>query len=283
MLYVATVYPAPLVFTDAQQVANLYTGSLVVLDARTGKLVWHHQATPHDFHDWDLTQVSPLFRADVDGKPGDFVSVVGKEGLLRILDRESRAQVTAVAVTRRHNVEAPVTQEGVYACPGPLGGVQWNGPAYSPRTNMLYVASVEWCGTFKKAETLAHVPGQNYMGGSFRPDPMEQSRGWLTAVDASTGAVRWRYESPRPMLAAVTVTSADLVFTGELGGDFLVLDARDGTVVFRYHIGSAMGGGIVTYQVAGKQYVAVMSGTARRCVRRPPAPATVTIFGVPTP
>ena len=176
-----------------------------------------------------------------------------------------------------------MTEEGVYACPGPLGGVQWNGPAFSPRTNMLYVPSVEWCGTFKKAATLVHVPGQNYMGGTYQPDPMEQSRGWLTAIDASTGTIRWRYESPRPMLAAVTVTSADLVFTGELGGDFLVLDARDGSVVLRYHIGSAIGGGIVTYQVAGKQYVAVMSGTATYFWRTPRAPATVTIFAVPAP
>jgi alcohol dehydrogenase (cytochrome c) len=283
LVFVATGNPAPDFFADARQGANLYTGSLVVLDARTGKLVWHHQATPHDSHDWDLTQVSPLFSANVDGKPRSFVAVVGKEGLLRILDRESRAQVTTVAVTRRHNVEVPVTEAGVYACPGPLGGVQWNGPAFSSRTNMLYVPSVEWCGTFKKAATLVHVPGQNYMGGTYQPDPMEQSRGWLTAIDASTATIRWRYKSPRPMVAAVTVTSADLLFTGELGGDFLVLDARDGSVVFRYHIGGAMGGGIVTYQVAGKQYVAVMSGTATYFWGTPPAPATVTIFAVPTP
>jgi alcohol dehydrogenase (cytochrome c) len=283
LVFVATGNPAPDFFADARQGANLYTGSLVVLDARTGKLVWHHQATPHDSHDWDLTQVSPLFSANVDGKLRSFVAVVGKEGLLRILDRESRAQVTTVAVTRRHNVEVPVTEAGVYACPGPLGGVQWNGPAFSSRTNMLYVPSVEWCGTFKKAATLVHVPGQNYMGGTYQPDPMEQSRGWLTAIDASTATIRWRYKSLRPMVAAVTVTSADLLFTGELGGDFLVLDARDGSVVFRYHIGGAMGGGIVTYQVAGKQYVAVMSGTATYFWGTPPAPATVTIFAVPTP
>src|SRR5262249_61963239 len=106
LVFVATGNPAPDFFTDARQGANLYTGSLVVLDARTGKLVWHHQATPHDFHDWDLTQVSPLFRADVDGKPGDFVSVVGKEGLLRILDRERPAQAAAVPPPPPHNPHA---------------------------------------------------------------------------------------------------------------------------------------------------------------------------------
>jgi alcohol dehydrogenase (cytochrome c) len=283
LVFVATGNPAPDFYSDVRRGANLYTSSLVVLDARTGKRVWHHQATPHDLHDWDLTQVSPLFRADVDGKPRRLVSVVGKEGLLRILDRESRAQIVAVPVTRRENAEVPVTEEGVYVCPGVLGGVQWNGPAFSPRTNMLYVPSVDWCGTFKKAGTLVHVPGQNYLGGTWLADPMDQSRGWLSAIDASTGAIRWRYQSRRPMLAAVTVTSADLVFTGELGGDFLVLDAKDGTVLFRHNTGGAMNGGIVTYQLAGKQYVAATSGSATRFWRTPPAPAAVTIYALPAP
>jgi len=283
LLYVATGNPAPDFFTGVRRGANLYTSSLVVLEARTGKLVWHHQATPHDLHDWDLTQASPLFRAEVDGTPRDLVSIVGKEGLLRILDRRNRSQIAALAVTRRENVEAPVTVEGVYACPGVLGGVQWNGPAFSPRTNMLYVPSVEWCGTFKKAEMLVHVPGQVYLGGTYQPDPIEKSRGWLTAIDASTGTIRWRYESARPMLAAVTVTSTDLVFTGELGGDFLVLDARDGSVVYRYHLDSAMSGGIVTYQVAGQQYIAVASGSTTRFWRTPQAAAAVTIFAIPAP
>src|SRR5262249_49862224 len=124
---------------------------------------------------------------------------------------------------------------------------------------------------------------RNYLGGSYVPDPMEKSRGWLTAIDASTGAIRWRYESPRPMLAAVTVTSADLVFTGELGGDFLVLDARDGSAVHRFHVGSAMAGGVVTYQVAGKQYVAVGSGSTARFWQTPATAAAITIFAVPAP
>jgi glucose dehydrogenase len=80
LVYVATGNPAPDFFTDVRRGANLYTNSLVVLDARTGKLVWHHQATPDDLHDWDLTQVSPLFRADVGGKPRSLVSLVARRG-----------------------------------------------------------------------------------------------------------------------------------------------------------------------------------------------------------
>ena len=284
LVFVAVGNPAPDFYDDVRRGSNLYTNSLVVLEARTGKLVWHYQAVPHDTHDWDLTQVSPLFRAEVKGKERRLVSVAGKDGLLRILDRESREPLYEVAVSRRQNVEVPLTAEGVHVCPGPLGGVQWNGPAFNPRTNMLYVASVDWCGTFKKAEELRHVIGQNYMGGTWARDPDEQARGWLTAIDVSTGAIRWRYESRRPMLAAVTATSTDLLFTGELGGDFLVLDARDGTVLYQHNTGGAMNGGIVTYQIGGKQYVAVTSGSANgRLWRTPAGSASVIIFSIPSP
>ena len=136
---------------------------------------------------------------------------------------------------------------------------------------------------FRKAEELRHVPGQLYLGGAWVRDPGEQARGWLSAIDASTGAIRWRYESRRPMLAAVTATSADLLFTGELAGDFLVLDARDGTVLYRYDTGGRMSGGIVTYQMGGQQYVAVTSGNASRLWGGPVASAVVIIFSIASP
>jgi len=279
LVFIAAANPSPDFFGDVRQGTNLYTNSLIVLDARTGKLAWHYQAIPHDTHDWDVTQVSPLFSAEVKGTTRRLVSVAGKDGLLHVLDRESREHLYEVAVSRRENVDVPLTTEGVFVCPGPLGGVQWNGPAFSPRTNMLYVPSVDWCGTFTKAEKLYHdVP---YLGGRWVRDHRDNGRGWLTAIDASTGAIRWRYESQRPMLAAVTVTSADLVFTGELGGDFLVLDARDGRVLHRHPTGGAMNGGIVTYRIDGTQYVAVTSGTATFFWHVPMAPATVTIFSLP--
>jgi alcohol dehydrogenase (cytochrome c) len=283
LVFIAVGNPAPDFFGDVRQGANLYTNSLVVLDARTGTLVWHYQAVPHDLHDWDLTQVSPLFTAEVNGAPRSLVSVVGKDGLLHVLDRETHEQIYEVAVTRRESVDVPPTLEGVRACPGPLGGVQWNGPAFNPRTNMLYVGAVDWCGTFMKAGRLEHVVGRIYLGGHFIPDPAEPARGWLTAIDASTGAIRWRYRSPRPMLAAITTTSTDLLFTGELGGDFLVLDARDGTVLHRFDTGGAMAGGVVTYQVAGKQYVAAISGVTTYFWGTRWSPARVTIFALPAP
>jgi glucose dehydrogenase len=161
-------------------------------------------------------------------------------------------------VTTIKNADVPVTKEGVLACPGPLGGVEWNGPALDRGLNTLYVNAVDWCWTFASDENVRHIPGRIYMGGSAQPESVPQ--GWLTAVDASSGAVKWKYQSKRPMISAVTATKGNVLFTGELTGDFLALDARDGKVLYRFNTGGAIGGGVVTYQEAGKQYVAVMSG-----------------------
>jgi len=279
-VYIPAGNPAPDFYGDVRLGDNLYTDSLVVLDARTGKLIWYYQATPHDTHDWDLTQVSPHFTAEAKGKSRSLVVVTGKDGLLRVFDRATHELIYEVPVTRRENATAPPTVDGVHVCPGTLGGVQWNGLAFSPRTNMLYVPSVEWCGTYKKAETLRYVEGLSYLGGSYSFDPVQDARGWLTAVDASSGVIRWQYQSSRPMVAGVTATAADLIFTGELNGDFIVLDARDGTVLYRFDTGAAISGGIVTYQVGGRQFVATTSGAATRFWQTPPASASVVVFSL---
>jgi alcohol dehydrogenase (cytochrome c) len=281
LLYVPVANPAPDFFNDNRPGSNLYTGSMIVLDARTGRLKWHYQAVPGDTHDWDLTQVSPLFTTTVAGKSRKLVAVVGKDGLLHVLDRETREHLYETPVTTRLNTDVPLTLEGVRACPGVLGGVLWNGPAYNPRTNMLYVPAVDWCGVFKKASEARHIPGQLYMGGTYIEDPIEKARGWLTAIDATTGQVRWRYESTRPMLAAVTTTSAELVFAGELTGDLVGLDARTGKVLYRFYTGGPMNGGIVTYSVNGKQYLAVASGSATGFWRAGPGSSTVIVFALP--
>ncbi|MFN0088530.1 MAG: PQQ-binding-like beta-propeller repeat protein [Blastocatellia bacterium] len=281
LVYIPVANPAPDFHADRRPGSNLYTGSMIVLDARTGKLRWFRQVVPHDTHDWDLTQTSPLFNATVDGKARKLVAVVGKDGLLHAFDRETREQVYETPVTTRLNTEVETTIEGVRACPGVLGGVLWNGPAFNPKTNMLYVPAVDWCGVFRKAADPRFIPGQIYMGGTYREDPVEKARGWVTAIDASTGKVAWRYESSRPMLAAVTTTSANLLFTGELSGDFLALDARAGKVLYRFHMGGPMNAGVITYAIDGRQYVAAASGSASGFWKAKPGSSTIVLFALP--
>jgi alcohol dehydrogenase (cytochrome c) len=257
-LYVAVTNPAPDLPASLRPGDNLYTNSVVALDVRTGALLWYEQLVPSDFHDWDLTQVSPLYRAPIAGRERSLMATAGKDGLLRVLDRETRERWFEAELTTRENVETPLTPEGVRACPGVLGGVEWNGPAYNERTGMLYIPAVDWCTTFHIAEEVRFIPGKVYMGGYTR---MEGSgKGRLTAIDGSDGSIEWRYDSPRPMLSGVTTTAGGLVLAGELTGDFLVLEASSGRELYRFNTGGPIGGGIVSYAVKGKQYVAVMSG-----------------------
>ena len=281
VVYVPVANPAPDFYGEARPGANLYTCAMVALDARTGKLRWFYQLVPHDEHDWDTTQASPLFSATIAGKTRKLVATAGKDGLLHVLDRETHKQVYEVPVTTRLNTDVPPTREGLRACPGVLGGVQWNGPAFNPGTNMLYVNAVDWCATFVKAADARYVEGAMYMGGTVRPEPPDKSRGWLTAIDASTGAVRWKYESPRPLLAAVTATSANLIFTGELLGDFMALDGKTGEVLYRSNTGGRLNGGVVTYSINGKQYIAVAAGNANGFWAVPPASAAIVLFSLP--
>ena len=154
--------------------------------------------------------------------------------------------------------EIALTPEGVRVCPGLFGGVEWNGPAYNERTNMLYVPAVDWCTTFHLAEEVRFIPGKGYLGGYVAMEGFGKGR--LTAVDGSDGTIRWRYDSPRPMVGAVTTTAGGLVLTGEFTGDFLILDAASGEELYRFNVGGPIGGGVVTYEANGKQYIAVMSG-----------------------
>ena len=281
LLFVAVANPAPDFYGEARPGANLYTDSMIVLDVRTGKLKWYYQVVPHDVHDWDLTQASPLFTANVNGKSRKLVATVGKNGVLHVVDRDTHERVFAVPVSSQLNVDVPLTTEATRVCPGIQGGVLWNGPAFNPRTNMLYVPSVEWCGHFGVSKEARFIEGQFYMGGFARLDQIDQARGWVTALDASTGKIQWRYQSLRQMVAAVTTTSSDLVFTGEMTGDFIVLDARDGKVLYRFNTGGPINGGVISYSVNGKQYVAAMSGNATSFWQARPGSSTAVVFALP--
>jgi alcohol dehydrogenase (cytochrome c) len=150
---------------------------------------------------------------------------------------------------------------GTHICPGLLGGMEWNGPAYNPRTNTLFVATVDWCGTFNKFDKPPEFAlNAHYYGGSVDPDPRDKAKGWLQAIDAATGDVRWRNQWPTPLVAGVTVTSGGVLFTGDLNNDFLVIDMRDGKTLYRFNTGGSIGGGVISYELGGKQYVATTSG-----------------------
>ena len=261
VLYVPVGNPSPDFYADVRPGSNLYTNSAVALDVKTGKLLWFRQFGPSDANDRDLSQVSPLFSATVKGKPRNLLTVSGKDGLLRMLDRDSHDVLYELPITTRTNFDAVPTVAGSHGCPGLLGGMEWNGPAYSPSTRTLYVAAVDWCGTFTKSDKPPQfTENAHYYGGAVTPDPRDQAKGWLQAIDATTGTMRWRKQWPTPLVAGITVTSGGVLFTGDLNNDFLAIDASNGKTLYRFNTGGSIGGGVISYEIGGKQYVATTSG-----------------------
>ena len=280
-LHIAVTNPAPDLPIHLRQGDNLYTNSIVVLDVRTGKLRWYRQLIKNDSHDYDVTHVTPLLTTMIGGAAKRLVATVGKDGMLRAIDRDSKAIAYEAAITTRENADTPVGLTPTHACPGVFGGVEWNGPAFNPGTNLLYVPAVDWCATYVAFEQVRHIPGKMYMGGTVNMDSPLKAQGWVTAIDASTGAVKWKFRSPRPMVAGVTTTAGNVVFAGELTGDFVAMDARTGDVRYRFNTGGPMGGGIATYSTGGKQYVAAASGSPSSFwVDRNPGSPTIFVFAL---
>ncbi len=297
VLWISTGNVAPDFLLALHPGDNLYTTSVVALDAKTGKLVGYVQPVKKDVHDWDMTSPPALIRT----RGGRMIAAAaGKDGLLYGIDR-SRVSASSdpsrplkilysTPVTTRFNVKTPLnTTSETRFCPGTQGGSEWNGPGFHPPLNLLFVNAVDWCVSVKVAEAAsAHgKPGAAWSGSGDpehafgRIDPKEMWKGWLTAINADSGAIRWKYQSPTPMLAAVTPTAGGLVFTGDLNGDVLALDAESGGVLWRDSTGAPVGGGVISYQAGGRQHVAVSAGMNSRIWPVKPSNAIVFIYALP--
>ncbi len=195
-IYVHGGNPAPDFYDKDRPGDNLYTNTLIALDVETGKLAWYYQVIPHDTHDYDLTHSAPIFETMIDGKKKTVIALTGKDGMLRLFDRDDRKLVYAVPFTTRTNADAPLTSQETHVCPGVLGGHEWNGGTYSPQLNTLFVPTTDWCTTMamateRPAAEEEHAKGA-FFGGDVKMDPWEKAHGWLTAFDATTGKERWK-------------------------------------------------------------------------------------------
>jgi alcohol dehydrogenase (cytochrome c) len=270
LLYVPVGNPAPDFDIGAREGENLFTDSVVVLDAKTGAYKNHYKIVLRDWHDWDVSNPPALFQT-AGGKK--LMAVSPKDGFLYGFDRADNKLLYRTPVTRIENVEEPFsTEKDVHFCPGAGGGDEWNSPAYDPLTNSIFTGDVDWCTTVKlqtRGEVVATSTGQPWTGekslnpfnefGKFtRADDVWA--GWLHAVDADSGVWKWRLKSNYPITGAVTPTAGGLVFFGDMGGNFYVLDAATGQKLWGQKIGGAIGGGVITYTANGAQKVAVATG-----------------------
>jgi|KBSSwiStaDraftv2_1062776.scaffolds.fasta_scaffold18156_3 alcohol dehydrogenase (cytochrome c) len=270
LLYVPGGNPAPDFAIAAREGDNLYTDSVVVLDAKTGDYKQHFKIVPRDWHDWDVSN-PPVLIQKIGGK--QLMVVAPKDGYLYVFDLATNSLLYRVPVTTVEDVAASFSPgKAVHFCPGSVGGAEWNSPAYDPQTNLILIGEVDWCDTVtpKDVGELRKVPqGQPWAGmATWNPfwvfgrmgGTEGHWAGWVYAVDADTGVWKWRLKSNYPIVSGMTPTAGGVVFFGDIGGNFYALDAANGQKLWGQELSGAIGGGVITYTANGAQKVAVAIG-----------------------
>jgi alcohol dehydrogenase (cytochrome c) len=267
---------------------NLYSDSVVALDADTGKLKWHFQFTPNDPYDYDSVQVPVLADANWDGRMRKLMLWANRNGFFYALDRTNGKFLSGhpfVKVNWASGLDDSgrplLTPQppGTPTYPGVQGGTNWYSPSYSPRTGLFYVPAWEDYATIFVSEAVEYVPGQHFVGGrptspipgspspGLRGGPINTTteaagHGSVMALDIRTGQKKWKFDMTDVTDAGILTTASDLLFTGGREGYFHALDAKTGALLWKASVGGAVAAAPITYRVDGKQYVAIAAGHA---------------------
>lgn len=268
---------------------NLFSDSVIALDADTGELEWYFQFTPNDGYDYDAVQVPVLADMVWRGEPKKVMMWANRNGYFYVLDRvtglflEGKPFVTVNWSSGLDENGRPIPTpqpEGMPTYPGNQGGTNWYPPSYSPRTGLFYFSAWENYATIYRAEESEYVPGQAFLGGGFSvlaPSPDAPTIGigrtnpinnWtdevgyasLKAMDPQTGEAVWSYNQYDVSDSGMLTTATDLLFTGGREGYFHAIDARSGDLIWNVNLGGQIVMAPVTYMVDGIQYVSVISG-----------------------
>jgi len=276
LIYWGTGNPAPDFNDDDRPGDNLYTCSLLALDADTGKLKWYFQFSPHEDHDWDSDEPPILFEAPIDGKPRKLVGFANRNGFYYVIDRVTGKFITGVPFVKQtwaKGLDAngrpipapnqePTLGAGTLVYPSITGGVDWTSPSYSPQTGLFYVSAHETGAYFIKGTgKIEPGPPKGIVGGGgIRALVGEQSYGAIRALDATTGKLRWQFKLMAAAWVPVLSTAGGLVFSGSEEGNFFALDAYTGAPLWQFYMGHAARSNPISYELDGKQYIFITAG-----------------------
>ncbi len=266
--------PAADFYGESRKGDNLYTESVVALDADTGKLEWYYQEIPYDVWDYDAAYELVLLDIEVKGAQRKVIVNPNKSGYVWVLDRTNGAFLGAWPLVENSNWIEHIDDDGnlvgrneppvgkpTLICPAIGGGRSWNHGAYSPETGWFYSTGLEWCQTITvKPEEPRE--GMAFFGGEFQMTHPEGGTAYshLGAYDPLTGKRHWQYRHKYPLLASQLATGGGLLFTGDATGRFIALDTKTGEELWSFRTGSGHRGSAVTFAVDGRQYVATPSG-----------------------
>ena len=256
-IFFAVGNPSPDLDGSMRPGDNLYTESIVAIDARTGEYKWHYQQVPHDVWDFDATS-PPVIVKLKNGKTA--VAEAAKTAFVYILDAETGKLIRKSDEFNKHeNYFVQPTPQGVRMLPGANGGSEWSPTAVNPTLGYMYVLGLEQPMNYI-THSAPYEKGKLWLGSAFKAVPGEKQWGTFTAIDLNTGKRAWQVKTDQPMIGGALATAGNLVFTGEGNGHFNAYDARTGKTLWSFTAGAGCNAPPVTYTLDGKQYIAVACG-----------------------
>jgi alcohol dehydrogenase (cytochrome c) len=250
---------------------NLYTNSVVALDADRGSLRWYFQFSPHDLFDWDATEILVLLGRNIAGRHQRLLAQANRNGFLYLLDADTGSfllakpfakQTWADGIDRRGRPQviagAQPTEKGTLIYPGVGGATNWESPTYSPVTGLMYVPVIDRGGIFTEGHTEYH-PGELFAGGYFQFSPDDISQAAVRALNPITGEVKWEYRNHATTVGGLLSTGGGLVF-GSQDEKFFALDAKTGHEMWYVSMGGRITAAPITFLCEGKQLVTIAAG-----------------------
>jgi alcohol dehydrogenase (cytochrome c) len=266
--------------SDIGKFSNLYSASVLALNADTGKITWHYQFTPHDA--WDYDGVNELVFADlpVEGKKTPVIMQANRNGFFYVIDRANGKLISAkkyieavnwatgidlktgTPIEAAGNAKRPgMKRKASDICPNLIGGKNWMPMSYSEATGLVYIPTMNLCMDMEGIQAdykrgafylgvnfdLGKVGPGGHMGGVKAWDPVKQKEVWFNKEDL-------------PYTGGMMTTKSNLLFHGDIKGIFKAVDAKTGKTLWKFNTGSGITAAPMTYTLDGKQYIAVVSG-----------------------
>jgi alcohol dehydrogenase (cytochrome c) len=255
---------------------NWYTDSVVALDADTGKIRWHYQWTPNDSWDYDGANETVMTDLQFEGRAYRALVHADRNGWFYAIDRATGKLIYAKPFVHTTSIvgmrngfavadpdHQPTMEKEVFTCPSMFGGKNWWPISLDPIAHLAFVPTMHTCMTIKGEGPDPYKKGLYYVSADFnvKRDPSMKEWGSLQAIDINSGNQVWEHRSRLPWTDGTLSTAGGLVFSGSADGYFIAFDSKTGQIMWRSpKLRSGIIGAPTSYEVDGKQYVAVWAG-----------------------
>lgn len=266
-VFVTTGNPQPVIAHKNRAGDNLFTGSIVAVNADTGKMVWYFQSSPHDTHDWDSTQTAVLIDDEVNGQKRKLIAQAARNGHYFLLDRTTGKAIVSAEYVKTNWANGydkrgqPIPRPdkmpqiaGALVSPNQGGVTNWQSPSFSPATGLFYVSA-------GRAYSIYYVydPSENPMGWG-GTDRGGWSESMVQAIDYKTGKIKWSHKWEGSARTGVVSTAGNVLFAGGPSNDLVALDATTGQALWHSILNGSITNGPITYELDGRQYVVAAAG-----------------------